>query len=173
MSADDQQSAPNAPASVQANTLSLLTYLSKAEFSAAANNLFHYPPDYSAKQLSEDQDNVAFSLRAIQRHLGHPVSAKQLTKTEPWISVGTGGGTLPYWEAHPQYTPLRLSVTFSIAGPGYMMLNFVPSGADWKLRSVEFALPPGESNAKLLQQVAVELAERMKQVSHPATEEKH
>lgn len=148
-------------AALTKTTETLLSLLSKGKF-AQASELFHYPSDYTDAERAKDQDAVKFSLLVLDRNLGRPLSAESLRGTADFISVSTGGGTLPYWEKHPESIVVQLRVTYAVAGPGFLVLRFVAADSKLELRSLEYGLPRNDHSVQLLRGVTEELMQRMR-----------
>ena len=130
----------------------LLSLLRRGEYERVAE-YFHYPPEYSQLELATDRAAIARNLTNLCKAYGEIKSASPVSPTGFVIEVGTNGGDVPYWQAHPElmkgpYFIFRINED----EPNPLLLKLVlirPKGA-WQIQSFDVGIPTSHPNAKLL-----------------------
>ncbi len=120
----------------------------RCDDATCAVRLFHFPPEYSADELSKDASGVRAVLELFQRELGRPADPKASDDPEQFIDVGIGGADEAYWKKHPESSTIRYIVRFAKEGRGMVAIETCHLGPKWQIRSVHYGLPASRADAK-------------------------
>jgi hypothetical protein len=113
-----------------------------------AVELFHYPPNFSPKELSQDKKEVKLLLIEMTKLFG--AFEKWEVAQGFFISYqfDIGGGDIPYWSKNPQFIEVRYRTRFSNEGEGFVTFKAVQISKKLELRSVAFGIPATSPNAE-------------------------
>jgi len=149
---------------VASNIASNFFSLMKSNNFQEASSLFHYPPHYSAQELSKDTNGVATILEIFQNEFGE-ISNPAINNEKATIaSLQVGGGDLPYWKNHPNFVSVIYRVNFAKFGNGFVTFTFSNIGNKFQIREVKYGLL---STRKDTQQLLKKVAEKLMSLFAP------
>lgn len=120
--------------------------------------LFHFPAAYTREELEDDRRGVNQALGLFSREFGAPRNAKLAQPPAQYIVVSFGGGTLPYWQQHPESRLFSFDVTFAHDGQGLVTVQTCTVAGREQIRDVSYGLPAsGPSSAARIKSVADKL----------------
>jgi hypothetical protein len=144
-----------------------LNVIQSGNFEEAAE-LFHYPPNYSPKDLSEDKRGVKLGLLELSNIFG-TFGAIEIVQRHANIYVfAVGGGNIEYWENYPQSIEIKYRTIFSKEGEGFLIFRVVRISEKLKLRSLAFGISAASPQAKeRMQNIGRHMIEFMNQSMQP------
>jgi hypothetical protein len=127
-----------------------LMELLQAGNTSAASSLFHFPASYNYEERERDRKAVQEALKALLDVFGKPVEFSIQTSAEQYYELGIFGGTMSYWESHPNAgidAQRVYSVRFSDAGDGVVNVALFHNAGSWEVRSVGFGMTKSNDRA--------------------------
>jgi len=142
--------------------------INQNQFQRAAA-LFHYPKQYSQKELEKDLNAVSMGLALFSEEFGKILSWVPENATETVYHVSIGGGDLKYWQRHPKSYVVSYSVEFEKERKGYVGIRFCNIVNDkWEIRDVIYALPKSHPTARArITEIMSKMMQMMSDTSNP------
>ncbi len=138
--------APERSRSTAAQARLFFDHLAAGDY-PAATAMFHFPPSYTASELTDDTVIIEKWLRVFTEELGKVTDLRAPPPATGFEAVGIGGGTEAYWAAKAPPVKLILEVDYLKEGKGYVILGFCHLGGKVELQSVTFGLPENRPDA--------------------------
>ena len=132
---------------IEAITASFFQFMKDGQFDEASR-LFHYPPGLTDQKLSQRRKTVATSLQLLQKEFGKVIHRQVTQPPGQVLSVTVTGGSIDYWEQHPQYSTSLLEVEFDKEGEGFLLVSFCDITGELQIRSVKYGLLLSRPGAK-------------------------
>lgn len=122
-------------------------FIENNEFDSASK-LFHYPPNYTKKELCKDMKAVSSALKIFDNEFGKIKMAKILVKPKLFYEISIEGGDIPYWQKYPISYRLIYEVNFEKEGSGCVVINCCYINNKLEIRSIHYGLPMLRSGVK-------------------------
>lgn len=149
---------------VQIFTNNCLKVIQSGNFDDAAE-LFHYPPNYSPKELDEDKKEVQLWLMELSKLFGTFDKSEIVQRPVSLYKIEIGGGDIPYWGKYPQFIEVKYGTTFSIEGEGFIRFTVVQISKKLELRSVAFSISVDSPDAeKRIEKITSQMMDFVKKV---------
>lgn len=113
-----------------------------------ATKLFHFPQDYTDKELKKEKDAIRKTLKMYFEEFGKITNIEKTDNPSLYYFVMIGGGNLPYWQKYPDVYNTFYKVKFSREGQGYLVLVFCHISDKWEIRQVNYGLPAERSKSQ-------------------------
>jgi hypothetical protein len=126
---------------------SYVTNFNNKDFLATAK-LFHYPNNYSDRELERDTYCLSKFLEYFNQEFGDINEIIPVKNGDKYYSVELYGGDKRYWQKHSQYTQFEYLVDFSKEGRGYLIFWLCNISGKVEIRSVRHAISASKENAK-------------------------
>jgi len=128
----------------------LVAELRQNNFDEAAK-LFHYPPSYTAEELSSERASVAGFLRTLFGEIGDIATISRVPPPAGrFLTLGESSGDLPYWSSHPELSKTE-NVTYRAEvkrdGEVYLVVSFIRPMFAWEVRTITFQLAAARPGA--------------------------
>ena len=128
----------------------LVAELRQNNFDEAAK-LFHYPPSYTADELSSERASVAGFLRTLFAEVGDIATISRVPPPPGrFLTLGESAGDLPYWSSHPELSKTE-NVTYRAEvkrdGEVYLVVSFIRPMFAWEVRTITFELSASRPGA--------------------------
>lgn len=123
-------------AAINAIVKQYVAKISSRDYAAAAA-LFHSP----AAMRADDRRSLTDSLSMIHTELGGIRSIHRFDDDPEYLAgVGVGGGTLPYWDRHPELAIREVGTIFEKGERGLVRFSFGRIDDQWILRKVNYGV---------------------------------
>jgi hypothetical protein len=138
--------------------------IQRGDFDEAVE-LFHYPPNFSPKELSKDKKEVKLGLVEMSKLFGTFEKWEKAQGFVVYYQFDICGGDIPYWNKNPQFIEVRYRTIFSNEGEGFVSFRVVQISKKLELRSVAFGIPINSPKAKeRFEKIAKHMMDFMKKV---------
>src|SRR5688500_618801 len=138
LSVTAQETAENAAdrGAINAIVKQYVAKISSSDYAAAAA-LFHSP----AAMRADDRRSLTDSLSMIHAELGGIRSLHRFDDDRRYLAgVGIGGGTLPYWDRHPELAIREIGTIYEKGDRGLVRFSFGRIDDQWILRKVNYGV---------------------------------
>lgn len=117
-----------------------VSHYNKKDF-LSLTDLFHFPKEYTEKQLKEDKNAINKTLKMYFDEFGKITGIEKISNPPLFYFVTIGGGNIPYWQRYPEVYNIIYKVKFSSEGQGYLVFGFCNILRKWEIRQVSYGLP--------------------------------
>ena len=113
-----------------------------------AVGLFHFPPSYSKKELTDDIKGITAAFKLIERELGKVISIKPLKESMLYYDVSIEGGNISYWQQYPQSLKFEYEVEYEKERKGILAVEACNIKSSWEIRKVHYGIDANSIGSK-------------------------
>lgn len=148
-------------AEVQRLVAEALGYLEAHEFEKLSA-LFHYPPDYTTEEKTEDLCDIQFSLSSMIEYLGTPTQTQGMEGLLSYQSSYFAAGNQNYWLRHNLFKndPIPSHVQFFKKGGGIILISIVNITDKYELGLLGYGLDSDKEGTGELRDIKIVLNNR-------------